>query len=96
MAEPEDALVLRHLAEKFGAVRMHAGGGVVDVVDSEHDARCRPSLLGRFGAGRRGRVVVGQLQLSMDGNFHGADIVCRWFTTLPWLSVVVELPGMRG
>lgn len=37
VAEPEDALVLRHLAEEFGAVGAQAGDGVVDVVDGEHD-----------------------------------------------------------
>ena len=38
VAEPVDALVLRHLAEEFGAVGAQAGDGVVDVVDGEHDA----------------------------------------------------------
>jgi hypothetical protein len=31
VAEPEDALVLRHLAEEFGAVGAQAGDGVVDL-----------------------------------------------------------------
>jgi hypothetical protein len=31
-------LVLRHLAEEFGAVGAQAGDGVIDVVDGEHDA----------------------------------------------------------
>ena len=35
VAEPEDALVVRHLAEEFGAVGAQAGHGVVDVVDGE-------------------------------------------------------------
>src|SRR4030095_9201044 len=38
VAEPEDALVLCHLAEEFGAVGAQAGDGAVDVVDGEHDA----------------------------------------------------------
>ena len=37
VAEPEDTLVLRHLAEEFGAVGAQAGDSVVDVVDGEHD-----------------------------------------------------------
>src|SRR5260370_12310473 len=36
-AEPEDALVLRHLATEFGAVGAHAGDGVADLVHGEHD-----------------------------------------------------------
>src|SRR6266496_463414 len=68
VAEPEDALVLRHLAEEFSAVGAQAGDGVVDVVDGEHDAmqaqRVGRRVL-RLGAGRRGGVVLGQLQLAV-------------------------------
>jgi microcystin degradation protein MlrC len=38
IAEPVDALVLGHLANKFGAVGAQAVDGVVDVVDGEHHA----------------------------------------------------------
>ena len=38
VAEPEDGLVLCHVAEEFGAVGAQTGDGVVDVVDGEHDA----------------------------------------------------------
>src|SRR5438309_1147452 len=68
VAEPEDALVLRHLAEEFGAVGAQPGDGVMDVVDSEHDAmqaqRVGRRVL-RLGADRRGGVVPGQLQLAV-------------------------------
>src|SRR5215510_12071807 len=68
VAEPEDALVLRHLAEEFGAVGTQAGDGVVDVVDGEHDAmqaqRVGRRVL-RLGADRRGGVVLRQLQLAV-------------------------------
>jgi hypothetical protein len=38
VAEPIEILVLRHLTDKLGAMSLHAGYDVVDVVDSEHDA----------------------------------------------------------
>jgi hypothetical protein len=43
VAQQEDVLVLRDLAEEFGAVGAQAGDGVLDVVDGEHDAKpgCR-------------------------------------------------------
>src|SRR5438132_5946128 len=68
VAEPEDALVLRNIAEEFGAVGAQAGDGVVDVVDGEHNAmeaqRVGRRVL-RDGTGRRGGVVLGQLQLAV-------------------------------
>src|SRR6266849_4372703 len=68
VTEQEDALVLRHLAEEFGAVGAQAGDGVMDVVDSEHDAmqaqRVGRRVL-RLGADRRGGVVLRQLQLAV-------------------------------
>src|SRR5271155_1921400 len=68
VAEQEDALVLCHLAEEFGAVGAQAGDGVMDVVDSEHDAM-QAQRVGRRvlrpAAGRRGGVVPGQLQLAV-------------------------------
>src|SRR5262252_2491529 len=68
IAEPEDALVLRHLAEEFGPVGAQAGDGIVDVVDGEHDAM-QTQRVGRralrLGAYRRGDVVLGQLQLAV-------------------------------
>ena len=57
VAEPEDALILRHLAEEFGAVGAQAGDGVVDVVDGEHDAMQAQRIgrrVRRLGADRRG------------------------------------------
>src|SRR5437868_14288782 len=49
------------------AVGAQAGDGVVDVVDGEHDAmqaqRVGRKVL-RLSAGRRGGVVLGQLQLA--------------------------------
>src|ERR1700726_1943388 len=66
--EQEDALELRPLAEEFGAMGAQAGDGVMDVVDSEHDAmqaqRVGRRVL-RLGAVRRGGVVPGQLQLAV-------------------------------
>jgi hypothetical protein len=54
VAEPEDALVLGHLAEEFGAVVTQTGDGVVD---GEHDAM-QAQRVGRRvlrpGAHRRG------------------------------------------
>ena len=38
VAEPIAVLVLRHLADEFGAVGAQAGNGVLNVVDGEHDA----------------------------------------------------------
>ena len=38
IAEPVHVLVLRHLANKFGAVLLQASNDVVEVGDSEHDA----------------------------------------------------------
>src|SRR5512140_1423855 len=75
VAEPEDALVLRHLAEEFGAVGSQAGDGVVDVVDGEHDAMQARGVgrrVLRLGADGRGGVVPGQLQLAMAvrGSHH--------------------------
>src|SRR5262245_20500904 len=68
VAEPEDGLVLRHLAEEFGAVGAQAGDGVVDVVDGEHDTmqaqRVGRRVL-RLGADRRRGVVLRQLQLAV-------------------------------
>src|SRR5919108_4478598 len=37
-AEPVAVLVLRHLADEFGAVSAQAGNDVLDVFDGEHDA----------------------------------------------------------
>src|SRR5467141_3246131 len=68
VTEQEDALVLCHLAEEFGAVGAQAGDGVMDVVDREHDAM-QAQRVGRRvlwpAAGRRGGVVLGQLQLAV-------------------------------
>src|SRR5260370_19516083 len=54
--EQEDALVLCHLAEQFGAVGAQAGDGVTDFVDNAHDAM-QASTVGRrilrLGALRR-------------------------------------------
>src|SRR5829696_904640 len=75
VAEPEDALVLRHLAEEFGAVGAQAGDGVVDVVDGEHDTM-QAQRVGRralrLGADRRGGVVLRQLQpaVAVRGPHH--------------------------
>jgi len=56
------------LAEQFGAVGAQPGDGVVDVVDSEHDAM-QAQRIGRRvlrpGADRRGDVVPAQLQLAV-------------------------------
>jgi hypothetical protein len=38
VAEAVHILILRHLTDEFGAVRLHAGDDVVEVVDREHDA----------------------------------------------------------
>ena len=38
IAEPENGLVLRDLAEELGAVGAQTTDGVVDVIDGEHDA----------------------------------------------------------
>src|SRR6266513_3994339 len=63
-AEPVDVLVLRDLADEFGTVAAQAGNGVVDVVDSEHDAayaqRVHRGVLGP-GSDRRRRVELRQL-----------------------------------
>src|SRR5260370_37909926 len=68
VAEQEDVLVLRYLAEEFGAVGAQAGDRVMDVVDGEHDAMQAQRVgrrVFRLGAGRRGGVVLGQLQLAV-------------------------------
>src|SRR5215831_852159 len=38
VTEPVAVLVLRHLAEEFGAVSAQAGKDVIDVFDGEHDS----------------------------------------------------------
>jgi hypothetical protein len=38
VAEPIDVLILRQLADEFGAVGTQAGKDVLDVVDGEHDS----------------------------------------------------------
>src|SRR5215208_5487329 len=62
--EPVAVLVLRQLAEEFGAVGAQAGDDVLDVVDGEHDAtdaqRVRRCVV-RFTADRRRRVELRQL-----------------------------------
>src|SRR5207253_8180023 len=67
VAEPVAVLVLRHLAEEYGAVGAQAGGGIVDVVDGEHDTmqakRVGRRVLG-LGADRRWGVVLRQLYLA--------------------------------
>jgi hypothetical protein len=60
VAEPVAVLLLRHLAEEFGAVGAQAGDGVVDVVDGEHDTMQAQSVgrrVRRSGADRRGAVA---------------------------------------
>src|SRR5436189_1434223 len=75
-AEPVDVLVLRDLADEFGAVTAQAGNDVVDVVDGEHDAayaqRVRRRAL-RLGPDRRRRVEPRQLNpaVAVRGPHHG-------------------------
>src|ERR1700677_1516621 len=78
VAEPEGALVLRHLAEEFRAVDAKAGDGVVDVVDGEHDTvqaqRAGRRILRLSGRRRRGMVLT-QLQLAVAvGSPHHRDL----------------------
>jgi hypothetical protein len=80
VAEPVAVLVLRHLAEEFGAVGAQAGDGVVDVVDGEHDTMQAQSVgrrVRRSGADRRGAVVLRQ---SADASW--------WFSFFVAQSVV--------
>src|SRR5215217_7354289 len=62
--EPVAVLVLRDLAEEFGAVCAQAGNDVLDVVDGEHDAtdaqRVRRGV-SRLTADRRRRVELRKL-----------------------------------
>src|SRR5919109_1558819 len=75
-AEPVDVLVLRDLADEFGAVAAQAGNDVVDVVDGEHDAayaqRVRRRAFG-LGSDRRRRVELRQLNpaVAVRGPHHG-------------------------
>src|SRR5437763_3856788 len=75
-AEPVDVLVLRDLADQFGAVAAQAGYDVVDVVDSEHDAayaqRVRRRAF-RLGSDRRRRVELRPLEpaVAVRGPHHG-------------------------
>src|SRR5207253_521145 len=75
-AEPVDVLVLRDLADEFGAVAAQAGNDVVDVVDSEHDTayaqRVRRRAF-RLGPDRRRRVELRQLKpaVAVRGPHHG-------------------------
>src|SRR5207244_12552918 len=66
-AESVDVLVLRDLADQFGAVAAQAGYDVVDVVDSEHDAayaqRVRRRVF-RVGFNRQRPLDVRQCQPS--------------------------------
>jgi glycosyltransferase involved in cell wall biosynthesis len=68
VAQQEDVLELCHFAKEFGAVGAQAGDGVMDIVNSEHDAmhaqRVGRRVLG-LGAVRRGSMVLGQLQLAV-------------------------------
>src|SRR6266568_124072 len=76
VTEPVAVLVLRHLAEEFGAVGAQAGKDVLDVFDGEHNAM-QAQRVGRWvlrlGAGRRRRVELRQLQLAVPvwGPHHG-------------------------
>src|SRR3712207_3982798 len=81
--EPVALLVLRHLADEFGAVRAQAGDRGVDVIDGEHDAtdaqRVRRCVL-RLTPDRRRRVELRQLDppVAVRGPHHddvGTDAV---------------------
>src|SRR3954447_3627444 len=48
VAQQEDVLVLGHLAEELRAVGAQAGDGVMDVIDSEHDAMQAQRVGGGF------------------------------------------------
>src|SRR5579859_3788990 len=75
VAEQEDALELRDLAEEFGAVGAQAGDGVMDVVHGEHDTM-QAQRVGwrvlRSGVRRRGGKVRAQFQLpvAVRGTHH--------------------------
>jgi hypothetical protein len=63
VAEPEDALVLRHLAEEFGAVGAQAGDGVVDVVDGPLPSSSMPSSVKNATAASRSSTTTATLSI---------------------------------
>src|SRR5262245_34287438 len=75
VTEPIAVLVLRHLANEFGAVGPKARDDVLDVVDGEHDPtyaqRVRRCVFGS-SADRRRRVELRQLEpaVAVRGPHH--------------------------